>query len=112
MQLAIDAGRGAEAAMAAVTVRRWLQRIAVTLDQRLTLVLGIYAEGFDMIADDARIRHRLNMESVAGPNRSAVLDCSIGPRRPSERIPRSRGLLPRIAWCWMRGRHCCGQSGR
>ncbi len=74
VRLTADAGRSAEAAESAIIVRRWLQRIAVTLDQRLTLVLGIDADGLDMIADDARIRHRVDADGVTGADRHTVLD--------------------------------------
>jgi hypothetical protein len=74
VRLTADAGRNAEAAASAITVRRWLQRIAVTLDQRLTLVLGIYADGLDMIDDDVRIQHRIEADGITGADRHAVLD--------------------------------------
>ncbi|MBV8459114.1 MAG: hypothetical protein JO122_21175, partial [Acetobacteraceae bacterium] len=74
VRLTADAGRSVEAASSAITVRRWLQRIAVTLDQRLVLVLGIYADGLDIIADDTRIRQRVDADGLAGADRHAVLD--------------------------------------
>jgi hypothetical protein len=74
VRLTADAGRSAEAAASAITVRRWLQRIAVTLDQRLTLVLGIYADGLEMIDDDARIQHRIDADGITGADRRAMLN--------------------------------------
>ncbi|MBV9252068.1 MAG: hypothetical protein JO227_22850, partial [Acetobacteraceae bacterium] len=72
-ELALDSGRSTEAAAMAAIVRRSLRRVASTVDQRLSLVLGYYAEGLGMVLDDARIRQRVGADAVKDPDRGTVL---------------------------------------